>query len=30
MNPSDSTAFAGHENSAKFYEDYKKYMEELK
>lgn len=28
MNPADSTSFAGHEASAKFYDDYKKYLEE--
>lgn len=26
MNPADSLAFAGHESSAKLYEDYKKYL----
>lgn len=26
MNPSDSKAFAGHENSAKLYDDYRKYI----
>ena len=26
MNPSESAAFAGHEGSVRFYEDYKKYI----
>ena len=26
MNPPSSTAFAGHENSAKLYEEYKRYI----
>ena len=30
MNPPGSLSFAGHENSAKFYENYKNYLEELK
>ena len=30
MNPPGSLSFAGHDNSAKFYEDYKKYTEEKK